>query len=139
MLHSQAKILHCMTCPQLLTAWHEAGCSVQVRTFDLVQKSKIFAIGYCFGGGGVLELMRAWPNTPGLLGDPSCRPLLFPGQIILLAHTCTCPCTPGLLERPHRFSSLHSDSAVCSLVHVLAPCACLHCLTAVGINTSSKQ
>lgn len=41
----------------------------QVRTFDLVQKDKIFAIGYCFGGGGVLELMRSWPNTPGLLGE----------------------------------------------------------------------
>ncbi|CAK0757371.1 hypothetical protein CVIRNUC_002534 [Coccomyxa viridis] len=40
----------------------------KVRTFDLVQKDKIFAIGYCFGGGGVLELMRAWPSTPGLLG-----------------------------------------------------------------------
>ena len=41
----------------------------QVRTYDLVQKDKIFAIGYCFGGGAVLELMRSWPNTPGLLGE----------------------------------------------------------------------
>ena len=41
----------------------------QARTYDLVQKDKIFAIGYCFGGGAVLELMRSWPNTPGLLGE----------------------------------------------------------------------
>ncbi|CAL5227211.1 g10130 [Coccomyxa viridis] len=40
----------------------------QVRTYDLVQKDKIFAIGYCFGGGAVLELMRSWPATTGLLG-----------------------------------------------------------------------
>nr|QOL01091.1 putative extracellular protein CSOL_020 [Pseudococcomyxa simplex] len=39
-----------------------------VRTLDIAQKDKIFAIGYCFGGGGVFELARAWPNTPGLLG-----------------------------------------------------------------------
>lgn len=41
----------------------------QVRGLDMIQKDKIFAIGYCFGGGGVLELARAWPNTPGLLGE----------------------------------------------------------------------
>ena len=42
-----------------------------MRTYPLVQKDKIFAIGYCFGGAAVLELMRAWPNTPGLLGENS--------------------------------------------------------------------
>ena len=42
---------------------------LQVRTYDLVQKDKIFAIGYCFGGGAVLELMRSWPATTGLLGE----------------------------------------------------------------------
>jgi dienelactone hydrolase len=47
------------------------GCALdaQVRTLDIAQKDKIFAIGYCFGGGGVFELARAWPNTPGLLGE----------------------------------------------------------------------
>ncbi len=39
-----------------------------MRTLDIAQKDKIFAIGYCFGGGGVFELARAWPNTAGLLG-----------------------------------------------------------------------
>ncbi len=44
-------------------------CQVRALSSDIVQKDKIFAIGYCFGGGGVLELARAWPNTPGLLGQ----------------------------------------------------------------------
>ena len=58
---------------------------MQVRTFDLVQKNKIFAIGYCFGGGGVLELMRAWPNTPGLLGEaPTANLFLYMGSLYFL-------------------------------------------------------
>lgn len=57
---------------------------LQVRTYDLVQKNKIFAIGYCFGGGAVLELMRSWPNTPGLLGEqPPCA-LAFVHHALLL-------------------------------------------------------
>ncbi|CAL8466849.1 g6385 [Coccomyxa elongata] len=50
--------------PRLLAALS----TVRALSSDIVQKDKIFAIGYCFGGGGVLELARAWPNTPGLLG-----------------------------------------------------------------------
>lgn len=43
---------------------------MQVRTLPVVDTNKIFAIGYCFGGGGVLELFRAWPNSgAGLLGE----------------------------------------------------------------------
>ena len=47
----------------------KAVLALQVRKYDLVQKDKVFAIGYCFGGGAVLELMRSWPSTPGLLGE----------------------------------------------------------------------
>ena len=113
MLPYQARTLDRIACPQLLTAWREAARSAQVRTFDLVQKDKIFAIGYCFGGGGVLELMRAWPSTPGLLGEPHCKSLPFHGQIVFLAHMCTRPRTPGLLKWPHRFSLLISGKIGC--------------------------
>ena len=65
---------------------------LQVRTYDLVQKDKIFAIGYCFGGGAVLELMRSWPNTPGLLGEP-------PAPAISLTVTMArCHCTLARLR-----------------------------------------
>lgn len=31
---------------------------------------RIAAVGYCFGGGGVINLMRTYPNvTDGLLGE----------------------------------------------------------------------
>ena len=50
---------------------------LQVRTYDLVQKDKIFAIGYCFGGGAVLELMRSWPATTGLLGEHQPSEILY--------------------------------------------------------------
>ena len=52
-----------------MAKWRDIDMLCQVRGLDVVQKDKIFAIGYCFGGGGVLELARAWPNTPGLLGQ----------------------------------------------------------------------
>jgi dienelactone hydrolase len=42
--------------------------AVQARNLTNVDQQKIFAIGYCFGGGSVLELIRSYPNTPGLLG-----------------------------------------------------------------------
>ena len=73
---------------------------LQVRTYDLVQKDKIFAIGYCFGGGAVLELMRSWPNTPGLLGKQSpCALAFFPPQHAPVA-TQTC-CASFLLRAAH--------------------------------------
>ena len=99
--------------PAAVDSMARGGRSAQVRTFDLVQKDKIFAIGYCFGGGGVLELMRAWPSTPGLLGEPHCKSLPFHGQIVFLAHMCTRPRTPGLLKWPHRFSPLISGKIGC--------------------------
>ena len=31
---------------------------------------RVAAVGYCFGGGGVINLMRTYPNvTDGLLGE----------------------------------------------------------------------
>ena len=42
----------------------------------MVQADKLYAIGYCFGGAGVLELFRSWPATPGLLGG------LFRAQLL---------------------------------------------------------
>ncbi len=57
---------------------------MQVRTLPVVKPDNLFAIGYCFGGGGVLELFRAWPNSgAGLLGEQ-----LPPSNV----HMCTGPC-----------------------------------------------
>eukprot|EP00884_Botryococcus_braunii_P019310 jgi/Botrbrau1/6062/Bobra.177_1s0002.1 len=41
-----------------------------VRTLPQVEPSQLAAIGYCFGGSGVLEAARAWPDpgTQGLKG-----------------------------------------------------------------------
>ena len=38
---------------------------------DIVNPDLLAAYGWCFGGGGVLQLMAAYPNgTDGLLGAP---------------------------------------------------------------------
>lgn len=42
---------------------------MQGRNLSMVDPQKVFAIGYCFGGGSVLELIRS-NSTPGLLGAP---------------------------------------------------------------------
>ena len=72
----------------------------QVRTYPLVQKDKIFAIGYCFGGAAVLELMRAWPKTPGLLGEHSqcISPATFPLPRMQVATETSVP-FPALMQQ----------------------------------------
>ncbi|KAK9823494.1 hypothetical protein WJX72_003155 [[Myrmecia] bisecta] len=41
----------------------------QLRNVSATSKNQLAAIGYCFGGAGVLELMRSWPNrVDGLRG-----------------------------------------------------------------------
>ena len=118
-----------------MTGWREAGCCTQVRTFDLVQKDKVFAIGYCFGGGGVLELMRAWPSTPGLLGEPHYN--AHAGLIMRLACACALPTHARLAWTAT--SPPRSDTAACGLLPVSAPRTCLHRLTAVDIFELLKQ
>lgn len=45
---------------------------LQVREQDTVDTTRLAAIGYCFGGGGIVQLHHSWPNnTDGLLGQQS--------------------------------------------------------------------
>ena len=44
---------------------------LQLRVMeDVVDPTRLAAMGYCFGGGGVIQLLHAYPNnTDGLLGE----------------------------------------------------------------------
>lgn len=46
-------------------------CGMQAKTLPQVDVNNIVAIGYCFGGSGVLELARSWPDprTAGIKGQ----------------------------------------------------------------------
>ena len=56
-------ILICMLEPNLATGWMQA---VEQPYADA---DRVAAVGYCFGGGGIINLMRTYPNvTDGLLG-----------------------------------------------------------------------
>ena len=58
-------ILICMLEPNLATGWMQA---VEQPYADA---DRVAAVGYCFGGGGIINLMRTYPNvTDGLLGKP---------------------------------------------------------------------
>ena len=44
-------------------------CALQAVEQPYADADRIAAVGYCFGGGGVINLMRSYPNvTEGLLG-----------------------------------------------------------------------
>lgn len=55
-----------------------------VREQDTVDTTRLAAIGYCFGGGGIVQLHHSWPNnTDGLLGVAgfhSSLPTQFPSD-----------------------------------------------------------
>ena len=44
---------------------------LQAKTLPQVDPTKIVAIGYCFGGMSVIQLLRAWPDAgvANLLGE----------------------------------------------------------------------
>lgn len=43
-----------------------------MRGLGMVDPSRVVAVGWGFGGAGAIQLLRAWPNSDGLLGA---RPL----------------------------------------------------------------
>lgn len=64
----------------------------QVKTLSVTNASAIAAIGYCSGGTGIIELLRAYPNgTEGLRGERLTQGLAYmlvtPVWFVLL--TCT--------------------------------------------------
>lgn len=45
-------------------------CPLQAVQQPFADADRVAAVGYCFGGGGVINLMRTYPNvTDGLLGE----------------------------------------------------------------------
>ena len=50
---------------------YDAILLLQLRGMeDVVDPTRLAAMGYCFGGGGVIQLLHAYPNnTDGLLGE----------------------------------------------------------------------
>ena len=59
-----------MPCKWSRAVLNEAVLPVQLRNQPFVDSEMMAAYGYCFGGGGAIQLMLSYPNnTEGLLGE----------------------------------------------------------------------